>query len=57
MSLNRPVGRIAIVGTRVIGRSWAAQYLARGFDVIATDLAPNAEANLRRFENLVEQSG
>src|SRR5204862_4963848 len=31
-----------------IGASGAAQYLARGLDVIATDPAPNAEANLRR---------
>src|SRR6267378_6142204 len=49
MSLNKPVRRIAIVGTGVIGASWAAQYLARGFDVIATDPAPNAEANLRKY--------
>src|SRR5262245_38465435 len=46
---NRPVERIAIVGTGVIGASWAAQYLARGFDVIATDPGPNAEANLRHY--------
>jgi 3-hydroxyacyl-CoA dehydrogenase len=39
MSLNKPVRRIAIVGTGVIGASWAAQYLASGFDVIATDPA------------------
>lgn len=49
MSYNKPVKRIAIVGTGVIGASWAAQYLARGFDVIATDPAPNAEANLRKY--------
>ena len=49
MSFNKPIHRIAIVGTGVIGASWAAQYLARGFDVIATDPAPNAEANLRKY--------
>src|SRR4051795_6951068 len=49
MSFNKPVRRIAIVGTGVIGASWAAQYLARGFDVIATDPAPTAEANLRKY--------
>jgi len=49
MSPGKPVGRIAIVGTRVIGASWATFYLARGFDVIATDPAPNAEGNLRHF--------
>jgi len=36
MSFDKPIRRIAIVGTGVIGASWAAQYLARGFDVIAT---------------------
>jgi 3-hydroxyacyl-CoA dehydrogenase len=49
MSFNKPVRRIAIVGTGVIGASWAAQYLARGFDVVATDPAPNADANLRKY--------
>src|SRR4029077_14996505 len=49
MSNDKPVRRIAIVGTGVIGASWAALYLARGFDVVATDPAPNAEANLRKY--------
>jgi 3-hydroxyacyl-CoA dehydrogenase len=49
MSLNQPVQRIAIVGTGVIGASWAAYYLARGFDVVATDPGPQAEANLRKY--------
>jgi hypothetical protein len=49
MSPGKPVRRIAIVGTGVIGASWATFYLARGFDVIATDPAPNAEGNLRHF--------
>ena len=49
MSNNKPIRRIAIVGTGVIGASWAAEYLAHGFDVIATDPAPNAEANLRKY--------
>src|SRR6267142_4267897 len=49
MSYNKPIRQIAIVGTGVIGASWAAQYLARGFDVIATDPGPNAEANLRKY--------
>ena len=30
MSSNKSVHRIAIVGTGVIGASWAAYYLARG---------------------------
>ena len=49
MSYNKPIRRIAIVGTGVIGASWAAQYLARGFDIVATDPAPNAEENLRKY--------
>ena len=49
MALNKPVRRIAIVGTGVIGASWAAEFLARGFDVVATDPAPNAEVNLRSY--------
>ena len=49
MSYDKPIRRIAIVGTGVIGASWAALYLARGFDVVATDPAPNAEANLRSY--------
>jgi 3-hydroxyacyl-CoA dehydrogenase len=47
MSLNKQVRRIAIIGTGVIGASWAAQYLARGFDVIATNPDPKAESQLR----------
>jgi len=49
MSYNKSIKRIAIVGTGVIGASWAAEYLARGFDVVATDPGPNAEANLRKY--------
>ncbi|HWP73595.1 MAG TPA: 3-hydroxyacyl-CoA dehydrogenase NAD-binding domain-containing protein [Methylomirabilota bacterium] len=49
MSYDKSIGRIAIVGTGVIGASWAALYLARGLSVVATDPAPNAEANLRRY--------
>jgi len=49
MASDKPIRRIAIVGTGVIGASWAAEFLARGFDVIATDPAPNAEANLRKY--------
>jgi carnitine 3-dehydrogenase len=40
-------GRIAVVGTGVIGASWAAYFLAKGFDVAATDPAAGAEKRLR----------
>jgi carnitine 3-dehydrogenase len=46
--VNTLIRKIAVVGTGLIGASWAAQYLASGFDVVATDPAPNAEANLRK---------
>ena len=46
---NTQVRNVAIVGTGLIGASWAALCLARGFDVIATDPAPNAESNLRKW--------
>jgi len=49
MEKNNEIRKVAIVGTGVIGASWAALYLARGFDVVATDPAPNAEANLRQY--------
>jgi 3-hydroxyacyl-CoA dehydrogenase len=49
MSSKKAIRRIAIVGTGVIGASWAAEFLARGFDVSATDPAPDAEANLRKY--------
>ncbi|HEY3470318.1 MAG TPA: 3-hydroxyacyl-CoA dehydrogenase NAD-binding domain-containing protein [Amycolatopsis sp.] len=38
---------VAVVGTGVIGASWAALFLARGLDVVATDPAPDAEERLR----------
>jgi carnitine 3-dehydrogenase len=39
--------RVAIVGCGLIGASWAALFLGRGHDVVATDPAPGAEARLR----------
>jgi 3-hydroxyacyl-CoA dehydrogenase len=46
---NKPIRRIAIIGTGVIGASWSALFLAKGLEVSATDVAPNAEAALKRF--------
>lgn len=39
---------VACIGAGVIGGGWAAYFLARGFDVVAWDPAPDAEARLRR---------
>ncbi|MGY4474497.1 3-hydroxyacyl-CoA dehydrogenase NAD-binding domain-containing protein [Bradyrhizobium sp. USDA 3364] len=49
MTIDRPIQKVAIIGTGVIGASWAAQFLAKGLDVVATDVAPDAETSLRRF--------
>ena len=38
---------VGIAGTGLIGAGWAARLLIRGFDVIAYDVAPAAEAKLR----------
>lgn len=49
MSEPKSIRRIAVVGTGVIGASWTALFLARGFKVVATDPAPDAEHKLRNF--------
>ena len=41
------IRHIAVVGAGTIGISWAALFLANGFDVTATDVRPVAEAALR----------
>jgi 3-hydroxyacyl-CoA dehydrogenase len=46
---DKPIRCIGIIGTGVIGASWTALYLAKGLQVVATDIAPNAEAALRKF--------
>ncbi len=42
------IERVAVIGTGVIGASWAACFLARGLEVAAWDPASGAEAALRR---------
>jgi carnitine 3-dehydrogenase len=49
---ERLIRRIAVIGTGVIGASWTALFLAKGLDVVATDIAPDAEASLRRFVDM-----
>jgi len=49
MSTTKAIRRVTIIGTGVIGASWAALYLAKGLEVVATDIAPNAESALKRF--------
>jgi carnitine 3-dehydrogenase len=49
MTDTKPIRRIAIIGTGVIGASWTALYLAKGLQVVATDVAPEAETKLMKF--------
>ena len=49
MAKSKEIGKVAIIGTGVIGASWAALHVAHGLEVVATDIAPNAEPALRRF--------
>jgi 3-hydroxyacyl-CoA dehydrogenase len=49
MHANTEISRIAIVGTGLIGGSWAACFLAHGLDVVATDPAPGTEDKLRHY--------
>src|ERR1700754_2576640 len=49
MTATKPIRRVAIIGTGVIGASWSSLFLAKGLQVVATDIAPNAEAALRKF--------
>ena len=46
---DKNIRRVVIIGTGVIGASWASLFLAKGLDVVATDIAPDAETALRRF--------
>jgi 3-hydroxyacyl-CoA dehydrogenase len=47
--MSQPIQRIAVVGAGLIGASWTAEFLAKGLDVVVTDVAPDAEARLRSF--------
>jgi len=47
--MNDTIQRVTIIGTGVIGASWAALFLAKGLQVVATDVAPGAETRLRHF--------
>lgn len=56
-----PIRHVAVVGTGLIGGSWAALFLAQGLDVTAADPAPGAEKSLResvdRAWPILEQLG
>lgn len=47
MTQTERIRTVAVVGCGTIGASWSALFLARGLDVVATDINPDAEAGLR----------
>src|SRR3712207_3254418 len=47
-SSPRPVRRVAVVGAGTIGASWAAWFLSRGLEVVASDPSPNGPDLVRR---------
>jgi len=49
MNNSREIKCVGIVGTGVIGASWAAEFLAKGLDVSAYDPAPGAEDRLQEY--------
>jgi 3-hydroxyacyl-CoA dehydrogenase len=49
MDANSEISRVAIVGTGLIGSSWAACFLAHGLDVVATGRAPGKEDKVRHY--------
>src|SRR6267154_1304976 len=56
MSTTKPIRRVTIIGTGVIGASWSALYLAKGLEVVATDIAPKIEAAVSGAD-LVQENG
>jgi carnitine 3-dehydrogenase len=48
MALNAHT-KVALVGVGTVGMGWAANYLAKGFTVVATDPSSDARANTERF--------
>jgi len=43
----KEIRRVALIGAGVIGSGWAARLLAHGYDVVASDPGPDAEAKMR----------
>src|SRR5258705_12861327 len=51
--MAKSINRVAIIGTGVVGASWTALFLAKGLEVVATDVAPGADTSLRHFVEAV----
>src|SRR5580658_664097 len=61
MKTDLNVSTVGVVGCGLIGMSWAAYYLAKGFSVSATDPVAGAEEKMRAYINgawpLLEEMG
>ncbi|ASN03895.1 L-carnitine dehydrogenase [Virgibacillus necropolis] len=44
--IKNTIQKVTVVGTGVIGNGWIARFLAQGYEVTATDPAPNAEEKM-----------
>ena len=53
METPSTIRSVAVVGTGLVGSGWAAHFLARGLDVVATDPSPGADSELRAFVDRV----
>lgn len=54
MTMNETINtikRVTVVGTGVIGNGWIARFLSQGYQVTATDPAPDAETKMRAAIN------
>ncbi|MCW3475719.1 3-hydroxyacyl-CoA dehydrogenase NAD-binding domain-containing protein [Limobrevibacterium gyesilva] len=49
MSETTPIRRVAVIGAGTIGASWAAYFLSRGLEVVASDPSPGAPDMIRRM--------
>jgi carnitine 3-dehydrogenase len=45
----QPIKTVAVIGAGTIGASWAALFIGHGYDVVASDPGPDAEAKMRAF--------
>jgi len=53
MMFTKEINNVAVVGTGVIGAGWAARFLYRGVDIVATDPGEDAE---KRLNEVIENS-
>jgi 3-hydroxyacyl-CoA dehydrogenase len=55
--MAQAIGRVAVVGAGTIGASWAAYFLSRGLEVVASDPSPGAPELITRMIDAVWKMG